>query len=87
MGTPEGRGNETMNTENSPFLSRLDATAKDIDELLDRLLSATPAEGEISRPRAWSRRCAMQASVAASGSVPSWWWSVRPCSRFRGHKR
>jgi farnesyl diphosphate synthase len=39
-----------MNGKNSPFLSRLDATAKDIDELLDRLLSATPADGEKSRP-------------------------------------
>ena len=39
-----------MNGENSPFLSRLDATAKDVDELLDRLLSAKPADGEMSRP-------------------------------------
>jgi len=48
--TPEGRGNETMNAKDSPFLSRLDATAKDIDGLLDRLVSAAPAEGELSRP-------------------------------------
>ena len=39
-----------MNGTNSPFLSRLDATAKDTDQLLDRLLSATPSDGELSRP-------------------------------------
>ena len=39
-----------MNAKNSPFLSRLDATAKDIDDLLDRLVSAVPAEGELVRP-------------------------------------
>jgi farnesyl diphosphate synthase len=39
-----------MNGRDNPFLSRLDATAKDIDELLDRLLSAAPADGETSRP-------------------------------------
>ena len=39
-----------MNAKDSPFLSRLDATAKDIDDLLDRLLSAAPAEGELARP-------------------------------------
>ena len=39
-----------MNGKSSPFLSHLDATAKDVDELLDRLLSATPAYGELSRP-------------------------------------
>jgi farnesyl diphosphate synthase len=43
-------GNTAMNGKISPFVSRLDATAKDIEELLDRLLSATPAEGELSRP-------------------------------------
>ena len=50
LGTLEPPGNETMNAKNSPFLSRLDATAKETDELLDRLLSATPADGELSRP-------------------------------------
>jgi farnesyl diphosphate synthase len=40
-----------MNGGNTPFLSRLEATAKDTDALLDRLLAATPAEREISRPR------------------------------------
>jgi farnesyl diphosphate synthase len=50
VGTPERRGKETMNAKDSPFVSRLDATAKDIEDLLDRLVSATPAEGEISRP-------------------------------------
>jgi farnesyl diphosphate synthase len=39
-----------MNDKSSPFAARLDATAKDIEELLDRLLSAAPAEGELSRP-------------------------------------
>jgi farnesyl diphosphate synthase len=39
-----------MNATDSPFISRLDATAKDIDDLLDRLMSAAPAEGELSRP-------------------------------------
>ena len=39
-----------MNGKISPFLSRLDATAKDIDDLLDRLLAPTPADGELSRP-------------------------------------
>src|SRR5208283_698395 len=39
-----------MNTQDNPFLSHLDATAKDIDELLGRLLSAAPAEGELARP-------------------------------------
>jgi farnesyl diphosphate synthase len=39
-----------MDGKNSPFLSRLEATAKDIDALLDRLLEPAPAEGETSRP-------------------------------------
>jgi farnesyl diphosphate synthase len=39
-----------MNDKSSSFAARLDATAKDIEELLDRLLSAKPAEGELSRP-------------------------------------
>jgi farnesyl diphosphate synthase len=39
-----------MNTQDNPFLSRLDATAKDIDDLLGRLVSAAPAEGELARP-------------------------------------
>jgi farnesyl diphosphate synthase len=39
-----------MNVKSSPFLSRLDATAEDIDDLLGRLLSATPADGELGRP-------------------------------------
>jgi farnesyl diphosphate synthase len=39
-----------MNSQISPFLSHLDATARDTEDLLDRLLSATPADGEISRP-------------------------------------
>ncbi len=39
-----------MNGRNSSFLSRLDATAKDIEDLLDRLLARTPVDGELSRP-------------------------------------
>jgi farnesyl diphosphate synthase len=39
-----------MNDKNSPFLSRLDRTAKDTDDLLNRLLSPQAAPGEISRP-------------------------------------
>jgi len=39
-----------MNDKISPFLSRLDATAKDIEDLLDRLLSTKPAHGELGRP-------------------------------------
>jgi farnesyl diphosphate synthase len=41
---------KTMNAQNSSFAAHLDATAKDIEDLLGRLVSATPAEGEISRP-------------------------------------
>ena len=39
-----------MNAKNSPFLARLDAVAADTEALLDRLLAATPADGELSRP-------------------------------------
>jgi farnesyl diphosphate synthase len=39
-----------MNGKISPFLHRLETTAKDVDELLDRLLTATPVSGEIARP-------------------------------------
>jgi farnesyl diphosphate synthase len=39
-----------MNGKTNPFVARLEATAKDIDDLLDRLLSAAPAEGELARP-------------------------------------
>ena len=39
-----------MNGKTSPFLTRLEATAKDIDNLLDELLSAKPAAGELARP-------------------------------------
>ncbi len=39
-----------MNGKNSPFLARLDAVAADTERLLERLLTATPAEGELSRP-------------------------------------
>jgi farnesyl diphosphate synthase len=39
-----------MDAKNSPFLARLDAVAAETETLLDRLLSAAPAEGELSRP-------------------------------------
>jgi farnesyl diphosphate synthase len=39
-----------MDAKNSPFLARLDAAAADTEALLDRLLAATPAAGELSRP-------------------------------------
>src|ERR1700730_283624 len=39
-----------MNGKNSPFLSRLDAVAADIEVLRDKLLAATPEQGELSRP-------------------------------------
>jgi farnesyl diphosphate synthase len=39
-----------MNGKTSPFLARLEAIAKDIDNLLDQLLSAKPAAGELARP-------------------------------------
>jgi farnesyl diphosphate synthase len=39
-----------MNSKISPFISRLDATAKDTEDLLDRLLAAAPADGELCRP-------------------------------------
>jgi farnesyl diphosphate synthase len=39
-----------MNAKNSAFLARLDAVAADTEALLDRLLAATPAAGELSRP-------------------------------------
>jgi farnesyl diphosphate synthase len=39
-----------MNGKNSPFLKRLDEVAADTQALLDRLLAATPADGELSRP-------------------------------------
>jgi farnesyl diphosphate synthase len=39
-----------MNGKTSPFLSRLEAIAKDIDGLLDQLLTDSPAPGELARP-------------------------------------
>ena len=39
-----------MNGKISPFLTRLEATAKEVDELLDRLLTTTPVAGETARP-------------------------------------
>jgi farnesyl diphosphate synthase len=39
-----------MNGKDGAFLARLDATAKDTELLLDRLLSAAVAPGEMSRP-------------------------------------
>ena len=39
-----------MDAKNSPFLARLDAVAAETQTLLDRLLTATLAEGESNRP-------------------------------------
>jgi farnesyl diphosphate synthase len=39
-----------MNDKNSPFLARLDQVAAETQALLDKLLAATPAAGELSRP-------------------------------------
>ena len=39
-----------MNGKNSPFLKRLDAVAADTEALLERLLAARPADGELGRP-------------------------------------
>ena len=39
-----------MTAKNSAFIAHLDTTAKDIEDLLARLLSAAPAAGELSRP-------------------------------------
>jgi len=39
-----------MNEKSSPFLARLDAVAAETEALLDRVLAATPADGELSRP-------------------------------------
>ncbi len=39
-----------MDAKNSPFLARLDAVAAETEALLDRLLAANPAAGELSRP-------------------------------------
>src|SRR5215471_10382389 len=39
-----------MNGKISPFLTRLEATAKEVDDLLDRLLTTTPVAGETARP-------------------------------------
>ena len=39
-----------MDAKNSPFLTRLDAVAAETQTLLDRLLTATPAPGELNRP-------------------------------------
>ena len=46
----ETPGDHLMNGKNSPFLARLDAVAAETETLLDRLLAATPAAGELSRP-------------------------------------
>ena len=49
-GDDDRLGDEVMNDKINPFLARLEATAKDIDDLLDRLLSAALAPGELARP-------------------------------------
>ena len=49
-GDDDRLGDEVMNDKINPFLARLEATAKDIEDLLDLLLSAAPAPGELARP-------------------------------------
>src|SRR5215470_4280212 len=39
-----------MSGKTSPFLARLDAVAAETEALLDRLLAAAPAPGELARP-------------------------------------
>ncbi len=39
-----------MHANANPFLVRLDATAKDMEELLNRLMGAMPEDGEMERP-------------------------------------
>jgi farnesyl diphosphate synthase len=39
-----------MDAKNSSFLGRLDAVAAETENVLDRLLAGTPADGELSRP-------------------------------------
>jgi farnesyl diphosphate synthase len=39
-----------MNGKINPFLTRLEATAKEVDDLLDQLLTTTPVAGETARP-------------------------------------
>jgi farnesyl diphosphate synthase len=40
----------TMSSSQSVFLQRLDAAAKEIESVLEKLLSTAPVEGELSRP-------------------------------------
>jgi farnesyl diphosphate synthase len=40
----------TMSSTQTEFLTQLDATAKDIESLLEKLLSADPIDGELGRP-------------------------------------
>jgi farnesyl diphosphate synthase len=40
----------TMNSSQSVFLQRLDAAAKEIESVLEKLLSTAPVAGELSRP-------------------------------------
>src|ERR1700751_503310 len=44
------RANPKMSGKTSPFLARLDAVAAETEALLDRLLAAPPAPGEMGRP-------------------------------------
>jgi farnesyl diphosphate synthase len=43
-------GKTTMSSSQSAFLVQLDAAAKEIESLLEKLLSADPIDGELSRP-------------------------------------
>jgi farnesyl diphosphate synthase len=44
------RANPKMSGKTGPFLARLDAVAAETEALLDRLLAAAPAPGEMARP-------------------------------------
>src|ERR1700740_896181 len=44
------RANPKMSGKAGPFLARLDALAPETEALLDRLLAAAPAPGELARP-------------------------------------
>jgi farnesyl diphosphate synthase len=39
-----------MNSSQNAFLQHLDAAAKEIESVLEKLLSTAPLEGELSRP-------------------------------------
>ena len=73
-----------MNDKNSPFLTRLDAVAADIEVLLDKLLEAAPLDGELSRPARLIEAMRYASLNGGKRFRPFWWWKVPPCSRCRG---